>query len=550
MRKSLIPRVDAFCRSVNIREHAKQHYISQTAFKLSQTNRAMTDSVESKPSSADGTPRPASQPNGSLRSDRGFIVVVAALSVATGIIGGMLIPGNGVRSVVSAWLSGSPEEEPAEDTGHSETNSFEVSLAALDTYGVDFSRVEDVPTQYTQYFSVPAFVRERPTTSNLKASSRMNGVVRRIFVQVGQSVREGDPLVELELTGDELASAQSLLLDSVQRLKIIDDEINRLKPASADGGIARKNLIEKQYEQRRTKSLIEAKRQELLIRGLAKEDVDGIIREQTLVRKIIIRVPHDIRPETPPKVAVLQKPDRSAIRLTSADDSSVGPWVYSVESMRVSPGSVLNAGEAVSDLAYHETLLIEGQAYERDLLTMTKIINDQRPVSVEVGDDASPVVIEDLRVLYMDNHVDNEAQTYRFYIEVPNDVLAENINEANRRFRTWRFKPGQRGHVRIPLKHYSDLLVLPAGAVAEEGVDHVLFRRVAVHDHFHGDVPPHSELKKLVVSVKFSSQRTVVVDHRGQLSPKQTIALNQADMLLRASSDDGGGHGHDHGHEH
>lgn len=491
----------------------------------------------------------ASRPAG-LRTDRAFVVLIASITAVCGLAGGLLIPPSGVRAVMSDWLADESADDHPQVESTAENNLFDVSLAAIDTYGVSFRRVEDQPTSYTQYFSVPAFVRERPTTSNLQASSRMSGVVRRIFVQVGQSVREGDPLVELELTGDELASAQSLLLDSVQQLEIIDDEIARLQPASADGGIARKNLIAKQYEQRRMKSVIEAKRQELLIRGLAREDVDAIIREQQLVRSVVIRVPRDIRPETPPGMTLQTDDQHSPFRLATHDERPpVGPWVYSVEDMRVSPGSVLQAGEAVSDLAYHETLLIEGQAYERDLPTLTTIINDQLPVSIEIGDDERPVVIDDLRVLFMDNHVDDETQTYRFYIEVPNEVLAENINGQQRRFRTWRFKPGQRGHVRIPMNTWENLVVLPADAVTEEGVDHVLFRRIAIHDHFHGDTPPHAELKKLVVSVRYRDQRTVVIDHRNQLSPKQTIAVSQADMLLRASGDSGG-HGHDHGHEH
>ena len=476
--------------------------------------------------------------------------IIAVVGLVTGIVAGLLIPQRGLRQVVSNWLQ--PEEPTIDSEAQTESGGamFEVSNAALETYDVRFRRVGELPDSYTEHFSVPAFVRERPTTSNLQASSRMSGVVRRIFVQVGQSVREGDPLLELELTGDELASAQSLLLDSVQQLKIIDDEIARLQPASADGGIARKNLIEKQYEQRRMKSVIEAKRQELLIRGLAAEDVERIIREKSLVRSVVIRVPRDIRPESAPALTQATPAEDRFQLASQAEDAEVGPWVYSVEAMRVSPGSVLQAGDAVSDLAYHETLLIEGQAYERDLPTLTRIINEQLPVSIEIGDDEAPVLLDDLRVLYMDNHVDNETQTYRFYIEVANEVLAENINEQQRRFRTWRFKPGQRGHVRIPMKEWSDLVVLPADAVAEDGIDQVLFRRIAVHDHFHGETPPHTELRKLVVSVRYRNQQTVVIDHRNQLSPRQTIAVSQADMLLRASSESGGGHGHDHDHDH
>lgn len=469
-----------------------------------------------------------------------------------GLIVGVLIPQDGIRPIVERWLTGSaPVAEPADEGPVAVAGGvFEVSIAAQETYGLTFSRVEELADSYTQHIAVPAFVRERPSTSNLQASSRMSGIVRKIFVQVGQSVREGDPLMELELTGDALAAAQATLLDSVKQLQIINDEINRLRPVAKEG-IARKQLIEKQYEQRRMTSVVDSKRQELLIRGLSESEVSDIVEDEKLVRSVIIRVPTGIRPQEAP--LALQSPDLVGSRfkvVSSSMSDDERKWVYSVESMMVSPGSVLDAGDPVSDLAYHETLLIEGQAYERDLPMLTELINSQSLVSVEVGDSDQPVVLEDLRILYMDNHVDNETQTYRFYIEVPNEVLAENIRNGDRRFRTWRFKPGQRGHVRLPQKRWDGMLIVPADAVAVEGLDHVIFRRIAVHDHFHGDLAPHSEFKKLVVKVAYKDQYTVVVDHKNQLSNKQTIATNSADMLLRAASEGAGGGGNDHGHEH
>jgi multidrug efflux pump subunit AcrA (membrane-fusion protein) len=182
---------------------------------------------------------------------------------------------------------------------------------------------------------------------------------------------------------------------------------------------------------------------------------------------------------------------------------------------------------------------------------LTNLINERRAVTVQLGDNDTPELIHDLQILFMDNHVDNDTQTYRFYIEVPNTVLTENIIPAGPRFRTWRFKPGQRGLIRLPQKEWSDRLVVPAEAVAEDGVDHVIFQQVAVHDHFHGDEPPHSEFKKIVVKVDYKDQHSVVVDAEGQLKPRHYIATNNADMLTRAMNDgaDGGGHAH-HGHEH
>ncbi len=497
-----------------------------------------------------------SQPPTSKANSRLKTTAVLLTAVTVGVVAGVFIPPAGVRSVAERWLvSGSAqvEDDAASDSGGEDAahgGGFEVSIAAQETYGLVVGKA--TLSSFTQHVDVPAFIRERPTVSNLQASSRMQGIVRRIFVQVGQSVREGDPLVELELTGDELASAQSVLLDSVQQLQILEDEIARLEIAAEEGGIVLRNLIQKQYEQRRMKSVIEAKRQELLIRGLSVNDVTVIIKDKQLVRKIVIHVPTGIRPTNTDTTTELQAEANGHFWLVSeTNPPTTGEWVYSVEVMNVSPGTVVNTGDAVCDLAYHETLLVEGQAYERDLPLLTKLINEHRAVTVQLGDSDTPELIHDLQILFMDNHVDNETQTYRFYIEVPNTVLTENILPAGPRFRTWRFKPGQRGLVRLPQKEWSDRLVVPAEAVAEDGVDHVIFQQVAVHDHFHGDEPPHSEFRKIVVKVEYKDQHHVVVDIAGQLKPRHDIAINNADMLTRAMNDGAGGGGHSHhGHEH
>lgn len=507
------------------------------------------------PTTAASSEKPG-EPGGSTARAQLKKFLPAAIPVAgLGVLIGLFIPQSGIRPIVTAWLlpDESAEDEEAEDD-HADGGLFVVSIAAQKTYGLEIAKAK--PSTWTQSVKVPAFVRERPAVSNLRASSRLQGVVKTVFVQVGQCVREGDPLVELELTGDELASAQAVLLDSVQTLSIIDDEIKRLTPAAEEGGIARKNLIEKQYEERRVKSLIESKRQELLVRGLAAEDVNGIIRDRKLVRTLTLVVPTGIRPRNVRQSTAIEAESASRFRLVAATDDvaeSVDEWVYSVESMNVSPGSVVAAGESLCDLAYHETLLVEGQAWERDLPLLTKLIDERQTVSVSLGDSDSPVTIEGLRILFMDNHVDNETQTYRFYIEVPNAVLTENRVGEDRRFRTWRFKPGQRGHVQLPVKMWTDRLVLPSDAVAEDGVDHIIFHRVSHHDHEHdgGAVPPHSEFRGVVVKVEYRDQYRVVVDHEGRLKDRHYIAMNNADMLLRARNEGAGGGGHSHhGHEH
>lgn len=476
-------------------------------------------------------------------SNRWFAAAIVCVALVVGIAMGVSIPASWLPSYVTGIVAVEAEAEEADDAEASAM--FDVSLAAQQTYNVTFSTVAEQTRDFVQTSHLPAFVIERPATSNLKSSSRLSGVVRRVFVQVGQSVRENDPLVELDLTGDELATAQTQLLTSIQQLKIANDEVKRLTAAAAEGGLARRSLLTQQYEQRRLQALAKTRRQELLVRGLSVSDVDRIVETEQLIRSVILRVPSDIRPDdrlTPD----FTSQSKSATLVTH---SSVDDWVYSIETLNVSPGSMLEAGESIGDLAFHESLLIEGQAYERDLPLLTRLLKDQSEIAVEFGPHDSHEVLGGLRVVSIDNHVDDETQTYPFYLRVQNSVLSEN-RIGDRRFRVWKFKPGQRGHVLLPEQTWSNRLVLPADAVAQDGIDHAIFRRIAVHDHFHGSEPPHAEFEKITVAVDYRDQNWVVVDDRDQLSSKQTIATSNADMLLRAMQDSSGGHGHHHDHDH
>ena len=263
------------------------------------------------------------------------ISAVGVAAIAIGIICGLLIPQGGIRSAITAWLAGDAidvsesDEEEAADTG-----IFAISKAAQQTFGLKVEKVKS--ESFTQNLRVPAFVRERPSVSNLSASSSLQGIVRRVLVQTGQSVREGDPLIELELTGDELAVAQASLLDSVQELRIIEDDIKRLRPAAEEGGIARKSLIDREYEQRRTLARIETRRQELLVRGLSTDDILQIIEQQQLVRSKVIRVPAGIIPrlESGPVTESHESNRNDPITpASSSKNLAADAWAYSVEDL-------------------------------------------------------------------------------------------------------------------------------------------------------------------------------------------------------------------------
>lgn len=541
---------------------------------LDQHTRSSTDAASDSASQAGPEKQAASGKTDVAKSIRtrklGWTYgVVGLLCLVSGLAAGQLLPTDWTRSVVfgDAAMDELAIEPEAED-GLMQADVFDVTLAAQKTIGLEIG----LPTigNYAEQISIPAVVRERPAISNLQASSKLAGIVRKIYVDVGQSVREGDRLMDLELIGDSLAESQSMLLDASKQLEIVQAEIARIAPIADNGGVARKNLLEKQYEEKRLLSLLEAKRQELVVKGFSEEQLASIRTQGQLVRVLTICVPEGIRPTKSTLFGSRSGVERgSSLSLDSGaaigsrvrsqgelsrspqvfpvSMSSDDPWVYSIETLRTSPGAVVSPGEPLCDLAFHETLLLEGQAYDRDLPVLTELLQSGVGVSVVLGSDDAPEYQDRVPILYLDNHIDPVTKTVRFYLELKNSVTSETRNDQGYLFRSWKYRPSQRGHVMLDAKRWENELLVPADAVVKDGVEHIVFKHLGRHRPL--DEAAHSEFQKLSVTVLYSDRRTAVLKSGGDLDRDDEIALNNAYMLqmqMSQSNSGGGHHHHDH----
>lgn len=443
---------------------------------------------------------------------------------------------------------------PFEARRREQLGLFEVTHAARKSLQLKVEPAVVAPM--IEQIRMPAVVRELPAVSDLHVSSRLQGMVRRVFVRQGQAIREGDAICELDLTGDALATTQSELLQAVQKLEIVQQEIERLSNFAAGGGVAGMRLIELKYEQRRLEAEREAKRQELVVRGLSSEQVDELIGQKTLIRTTIVRVPRGLLEAAPTE----DDPEDSG---TAASETDAGdadsppavppapsppadPWRYSIEELTVSPGTLVEIGAVVAQLAYHAELLIEGQAFDRDVDLIRSAVRQRRPLSAVLGSDDDPIHLDGLPISYLDNHLDVDTFSYRLYLPLDNQVVQE-TTEGGRRFRNWKFSPGQRGHVLLPGRQWEGEIPLPIGAVVRDGVDWYVFRLVDSHPR---EDPPHDDFAPVRVVVLHDEPDRVLVSS-DSLEPGTPIAMNQAYRLLLQMKDaqSGGADAH-HGHDH
>ncbi len=391
--------------------------------------------------------------------------------------------------------------------GHGDTPlpmDIELSEQARLNLGLKTAKVE--LQDYWKSLVVPGQVVNLPGQSERRINSTVQGTIAKVHVLPGQTVRPGDPLMELAVTSELLASSQANLLRLLQDIELNDAELKRLAPVSEVGAVSQKLILEKQYEKRRLESSKQVALQELMVRGLSPAQVKEIIETKTLVRSFTIAVPH-VPDEKVEPVSTSASPEKKP-------DDAVS---YVVEKLDVFPGKLVNPGDELCDLAQHAMLQIRGDAFETESKQLYEAISHQWPVTAafELGD-KEPLERTDLKVLYASGVIDPTSRSFEFFLPLANEVIQDQLGPDGRSFRSWRFKPGQKVTLRVPVEKLTELFVIPADAVATEGAESFLFK-------VNGKM-----LVRQSIAVVYRDRQKVVVANDGSIFPDDEIAINQA----------------------
>jgi membrane fusion protein, heavy metal efflux system len=398
---------------------------------------------------------------------------------------------------------------------HDEAAAVKLSVPAQKNIGLRLAKVTLGPFERTM--SVPGVVVERPGWSVVEITAPMTGVVTRIYPIQGESVRPDQPLFEVRLTHEDLLQTQTEFLRTVEELDVIGREIQRLEKATADGLIAGKTLLERTYEQQKLEAALRAQRQALLLHGLSEKQVDAIVSTRTLLQSLTIHAPrHDPSP-----------------------GASASP--LQVQQLKVAQGKHVAAGDTLCTLIDNSVLYIEGMAFEQDITVVNRTAAARLPVSAVFGSksDGDEEMIRGLHILYLDDKVERESRAFHFFVTLPNHLLRQDQSPDGRRFVYWQFKPGQRTRVRIPVEQWTDRIVLPTEAVAQEGAESYVFE--ANGDHF----------DRRAVHVEYRDQESAVIANDGVLRIGATVAITNAHQMQVALKNKSGGGVDPHaGHNH
>lgn len=415
------------------------------------------------------------------------------------------------------------------------------------------------PAQRQDYWKtllVPARVVEIPGRSDLSVSAPVTGVVEEVKILPGETLTADAPLFSIRLTDETVIDAQSKLLETLTLQDITEQEIARLNPLTDSGAVSRAKIRELEYELKQQKAQQSTLIQELRSRGLPQPIISDLLKKRELATTLSVLPPSFIDDET------------------ISETKTSG---YSVEELAVHPGKSVSRGDQLCSVAYHSKLYLEGTAFEDDLSVLDRIVENEWKVTVEqhTSDHAHSNSLR-LELLRVDNHVDEETQTVKFFIELPNEVARRRLTDG-KLFEQWRFRPGQRLHLRLPVERWENQLTLPIDAVVVDGPNAFVFAEhhhenesaasgqsskdamepeTDTEDHGeedddHEDHDVFIELEPIPVRLLHRDDKTAVIADDGQVLASEHVALNNAYKLyLAMKMQSGGGGGHHHHHDH
>ena len=464
-----------------------------------------------------------------LRPWIGVVVVVA-------LIGGLLAARSWwlpqIKARILAW-AGDGAVKSSGEGGHEDHGGHEghdhgggddsntIAVTAQGLKNIGFRPMKIALGPYAQTVRMPAMIVERPGKTQIQVPAPMTGIVTKVLAQEGVAVEPGDTLFEMRLMHEELVTAQRDFLKTAESLDVVNREIKRLKGLT-EGLVPGKRLLDEEYERQKLEASLKAERQGLILHGITEPQVEDILQTRKLLQTVVVRAPQ-----------------QSHEGHHHDEKSAKTDHPFHVQQLNVQPGQQIEAGSPLCILADHYELFVEGRAFEDGAEQLKRALDQGWEVNAYLAGAQESGRVGSLQLLFLSDRVDPESRAFRFYLSLPNEVTADRTGKDGKRYVAWRYRPGQRLEVEVPISTWEKRIVLPVDGLIDEGAESYVFRQNG------------SKFERVAVHVEHRDRTNVVLANDGTLFPGDIVAAKGAYQLQLAIKNKAGGGADPHaGHHH
>ena len=407
---------------------------------------------------------------------------------------------------------GPASQSHQEAAGKSEMQILEMGEKARKNLNLVVKSVR--PTDYWRTLTIPGVVADRPGVSDRGVTSPAVGVVAEIHAFPGDTVKPGQRLVTLRLFSEYLQATQTQLFKASQELKFVQEQIERFSAVASSGAVSGSRFIEQRNELQRQQTLIQASKQELLNRGLTPDQI-ALVIDGAFLSTIEVLAPPPRAHET--VLDGLVKPEIQTVGFKSAGD--IG---YEVQSLGVELGQTVQAGDLLANLANHQSLFVIGHAFKREAGLLEQAAENKVPLGLEFAEDSNemwPAIDQQFQIRHLSNTIDTATRTFDFFVPLINQ--SRTYQKDDMTFLVWRFRPGQRTRIEVPIEKFANVYVMPSEAVVREGADAYVYRQ-------NGDL-----FNQIPVHILHEDRTHVILANDQSITPGTFLAQNAAASLRR-----------------
>lgn len=315
--------------------------------------------------------------------------------------------------------------------------------------------IKSLPLEATSFWkkiTVPGMVVDRPGQSDRGVVSPVMGVIQTVHRFPGESVAPGEPLFTIRVLSETLHQTQSELYKTAQSIKLAQVQKGRL--LQAGNAISESRLLEADQQLARLEINARAARAELGTRGFTPEQIEGIT-DGKFVKDMEIVVP--------------------PLGTTSNVPVGSQKW-YEVQELKAELGQQVQAGQTLCTLANHRILAIEGRAFRDETPFLERAVKEGWPVEVDFQEPEGTGWLPSKQVFHIQhlaNTIDPVNRTFAFRMPLVNESKVIQQGATSQTF--WRYRPGQKVRIQVPIEKWDNVFVLPKDAIAKDGLESILF---------------------------------------------------------------------------
>jgi biotin carboxyl carrier protein len=428
-----------------------------------------------------------------------LVVVVVGLAAA--------VP----REQWSAWLGGETPAESEETHPAPAQDAKVLRLSPQARQNLELVSKPVVLQEYWRKIQTPGLIVDRPGVTDRGVTAPVEGVVAAVHAFAGDTVSAGEPLFTLRLYSEYLQTTQSELFKAVRETQLIREQRTRLGGLAESGTIAGSRIIELDQQIRRQEGLMQAYRQGLTTRGLSAEQI-AQVEAGEFVSTIEVTAP---AASNAPEAFPVQQ----AAFLAGQPEHGL---IYEIQELLVDLGEQVQAGQLLTILSNHRSLFIEGHAFKQEAPLLEQAAQHGWPIEVEFAEDDAEhwtALEQAFEVHHLSNTIDPTSRTFDFYVSLENQ--SRSYDKDGQTYVVWRFRPGQRVRLHVPVEQLEDVIVLPAAAVVREGPEAYVFQQ-------NGDL-----FNRLPVRVLHEDRLNIVIAHDGAVPLGAYLAQGSAASLNR-----------------